>query len=168
MRKYVRVSNGLVVELLNTDGDIATMFPPELVWVDVTDTVPAPSQNWFADSTNSVWSFTAPATSAPTLADAAAALTDAVQAWLDTTVRANGYDSVVSCVSYRGSTEPQWDADATAAMAWRDAVWKAAFQWQQDAIANPPATFPTPQEVIAQLPQPEAFGWVAHTPGSSG
>ncbi len=30
-----------------------------------------------------------------------------------------------------------------------------------------PATFPTSQEVIAQLPQPEAFGWVVHQPGAN-
>lgn len=102
----------------------------------------------------------------PTLADAAAALTVAVQAWLDATACGNGYDSIASCVSYRGSSVAQWDADAVAALAWRDAVWQAAFQWQQDALANPPSTFPTSQEVIAELPQPEAFGWVVHAPGA--
>lgn len=29
------------------------------------------------------------------------------------------------------------------------------------------ATFPTSAEVIAQLPQPEAFGWAIHPPGAS-
>ena len=105
---------------------------------------------------------------APTLADAAAALTADVQAWLDATAQGNGYDSLASCISYRGSSVAQWDADATAALAWRDAVWQAAFQWQQDAMANPPATFPTSAEVIALLPQPEAFGWVVHAPGAAG
>lgn len=104
---------------------------------------------------------------APTPADAAAALTSDVQAWLDATAQGNGYDSIASCISYRGSSVAQWDADATAALAWRDAVWQACFQWQQDALANPPATFPTSAEVIAQLPQPEAFGWVVHAPGAT-
>ena len=104
---------------------------------------------------------------APTLADAAAALTADVQSWLDAAAQGNGYDSLASCISYRGSAVVQWDADAQAALKWRDAVWQACFQWQQNAKANPPATFPTSQEVIAQLPQPEAFGWVVHTPGSS-
>lgn len=104
---------------------------------------------------------------APTLADAAAALTADVQAWLDATARGNGYDSIASCISYRGSSVVQWDTDATAALAWRDAVWQAAFQWQQDALANPPATYPASAEVIAQLPQPETFGWIVHQPGAS-
>jgi hypothetical protein len=104
---------------------------------------------------------------APTMADAAAALTADVQSWLDATAQANGYDSLASCISYRNDPVTQWAADAAAALAWRSAVWQACFQWQQNAQANPPATFPTSQEVIAQLPQPEAFGWVVHTPGSS-
>lgn len=104
----------------------------------------------------------------PTMADAAAALTVDVQAWLDATARANGYDSLASCISYKDSAVAQWATDATAAIAWRDAVWQACFQWQQDAIANPPAIFPTSEEVIAQLPQPEAYGWVQHDPGATG
>lgn len=103
----------------------------------------------------------------PTLAEAAAALTVAVQAWLDATAGQNGYDSIASCISYAGSTVAQWDADAMAASKWRDAVWQACFQWQQAASTKPPATFPTSAEVIAQLPQPEAFGWVTHAPGST-
>lgn len=103
----------------------------------------------------------------PSLADCAAALKIDVQAWLDTTASQNGYDSLASCISYAGSTVAQWNADAVAAHAWRDAVWLACFQWQQSASTNPPATFPNSVEVIAQLPQPEAFGWVVHSPGAS-
>jgi hypothetical protein len=101
------------------------------------------------------------------MADAAAALTADVQAWLDATAQGNGYDSIASCVSYRDSAIAQWAADAAAAIVWRDAVWLACFQWQQSASTNPPATFPTSAEVIAQLPQPEAFGWVVHAPGAT-
>ncbi len=91
-------------------------------------------------------------------------ITADIQAWLDATAAQNGYDSLASCISYAGSTVAQWDADAVAAHAWRDAVWLACFQWQQSASTNPPATFPTSAEVIAQLPQPEAFGWVVNAP----
>lgn len=102
----------------------------------------------------------------PSLADCASALKIDVQAWLDATAAKNGYDSLASCISYQGSAVAQWNSDAVAAHAWRDAVWQACFQWQQSAIANPPSTFPTSAEVIAQLPQPEAFGWVVHSPGA--
>ena len=108
----------------------------------------------------------APQPPAPTMADIAAALTADIQAWLDVTAGQNGYDSLASCISYTGSTITQWQADAVAALAWRDAVWQACFLWQQSAIANLPATFPTSAEVIAQLPQPETFGWITHQPGA--
>ena len=104
---------------------------------------------------------------APTLADAAAALTVDVQEWLDATAGQNGYDSLASCISYLNSSIPQYAADAAAALAWRDAVWPDCFQWQQNAQDNPPSTFPTSAEVIAQLPQPETFGWVVHVPGAT-
>jgi hypothetical protein len=103
----------------------------------------------------------------PTLADAAAALTNDVQAWLDVIAQGNGYDSIASCISYAGDAIAQWSADAEVAKAWRSAVWQACFQWQQNALSNPPTTFPTSAEVIAQLPQPEQFGWVVHQPGAS-
>lgn len=102
-----------------------------------------------------------------TLAEAAAALSADVQAWLDEIAETDGYDSLASCISYRDSAVAQWAADAAAAIAWRDAVWQAAFQWQQAALANPPTSFPTSAEVIAQLPQPEAYGWVVHSPGAT-
>lgn len=125
-------------------------------WRAVTD-----SSNLHPDETFS----TQPPT--PTLSDAASLLMADVQAWLDVTAQANGYDSIASCISYRNSSVSQWDADAAAALAWRDAVWQACFQWQQDALANPPDTFPASQEVIAQLPKPAQFGWVVHPPGAS-
>jgi hypothetical protein len=103
----------------------------------------------------------------PTMADCASALKSDVQAWLDATASQNGYDSIASCISYAGSTIAQWSADAVAASKWRDAVWLACFQWQQSAAASPPTNFPTSAQVIAQLPQPEAFGWVTHAPGST-
>lgn len=35
MKTYARIENNIVVELLDTDGDIAEMFHPDMVWVDV-------------------------------------------------------------------------------------------------------------------------------------
>jgi hypothetical protein len=103
----------------------------------------------------------------PTMPDVASTLMQDVQAWLDATASQNGYDSIASCISYKNSAITQWAADATAAIAWRDAVWQACFQWQQSASANPPATFPTSAQVIDQLPQPTTFGWVSHQPGAT-
>jgi hypothetical protein len=102
----------------------------------------------------------------PTLEAAAAALTVDVQAWLDATAQGNGYDNIATCVSYTSSAIEQWKADALAATAWRDAVWQACFLWQQSALSDPPAEPPTAEQVIAAMPQPEAFGWVPHSPGA--
>jgi hypothetical protein len=103
----------------------------------------------------------------PTMADIAATLTADIQSWLDGIAAQNGYDSLASCISYKDSAIAQWAADATAALTWRDAVWQAAFAWQQAAIANPPATFPTSAQVIAGLPQAVNYGWVVHEPGAA-
>lgn len=91
--------------------------------------------------------------------------TNAVQAWLDSTARQNNYDSIASCISYLNSTVPQYKADATAAIVWRDAVWQACYQMQQAQSVNPPNPLPTYDELIAQLPQPSAFGWIVHSAG---
>ena len=104
---------------------------------------------------------------APTFAEVVQALMPGVQAWMEGVVRANGYDSVISCASYANSGVEQWRNDALAVIAWRDAVWQAAYAWQAGANGQLPATIPTLAEVIAQLPQPEAFDWVAHDPGYS-
>lgn len=103
----------------------------------------------------------------PTFADVVQALMPGVQAWMESVVRANGYDSVISCASYANSSVEQWRKDALAVIAWRDAVWQAAYAWQSGANGELPATIPTLAQVIAQLPQPETFNWVAHDPGYS-
>lgn len=35
MKNYARIEGGIVAELFETDGDIAEMFHPDLVWVEV-------------------------------------------------------------------------------------------------------------------------------------
>ena len=47
MKTYARIQDGLIVELLTTDGNISTMFNPTLVWLDVS------SQSGIAEG----WSF---------------------------------------------------------------------------------------------------------------
>jgi hypothetical protein len=46
MKTYARVYNGIVRELLSTDGDITKMFHPDLVWIDVTGFDPRPQEGW--------------------------------------------------------------------------------------------------------------------------
>lgn len=62
MRTYARIVDGIVVELFDTDADIATLFHAEMVWVDITDAKPVrPAERWTAVQTAGGWSFSAPA-----------------------------------------------------------------------------------------------------------
>lgn len=44
--RYARIDSGIVAELVDTDADIASLFPPELVWMPVTPDV---AQGWTFD-----------------------------------------------------------------------------------------------------------------------
>jgi len=102
----------------------------------------------------------------PTFADYVVAFTAGLQAWMEATAHTNAYDSVLSCVSYKDSGVAQFAQDAAAMVAWRDALWRWASQWQGGYNGQLPSPIPTLEEVIALAPQPEAFNWVVHTPGT--
>jgi hypothetical protein len=67
MRTYARVSDEeLVHELFSTDGNMADMFAPEMIWVDVTDMVPMPQPGWSAvKQPDDSWVFAPPVPWAP-------------------------------------------------------------------------------------------------------
>jgi hypothetical protein len=74
MRTYARIQNGIVAEVLKTDGDITRMFNPALVWVDVSSRADV-IEGWHFDGSN----FTAPTTNhtsaqAPSIAELQAQL----------------------------------------------------------------------------------------------
>lgn len=60
MKIYARIDKGIVMEMFSTDADIADLFHPELVWVDVTDVTPQPDDNWGATESGGQWAFVAP------------------------------------------------------------------------------------------------------------
>lgn len=95
----------------------------------------------------------------PTFEQILAAVTPGVQLWMDQVVQQKGYDNVVSCATYATSGVPEFKADADVIIAWRDAVWVAAYAWRDGLNGQLPETIPTIEEVIAQLPQPGDFGW---------
>lgn len=66
MKTYARVYRGVVVEFFETDGDIATMFHPDLIWVDVSDAMPPPGYMWTAEQVEGAWNFSEPAIVPPT------------------------------------------------------------------------------------------------------
>lgn len=77
--------------------------------------------------------------------------------WLDSVVQAKGYDSIVSCASYANSTDPTFRAEAEAAIAWRDAVYRRGYE----ILSDIPDGVTTPDDVMALLPQPREYGWTA-------
>ncbi|MFL9930867.1 DUF4376 domain-containing protein [Paraburkholderia sp. RL18-103-BIB-C] len=81
MKTYARIDNEQVAELFETDGNMAEMFHPAIVWVDVTLVSPQPVVGWGAAETNAVWSFSAPA--APTAAQLLASAQSAQSAAID-------------------------------------------------------------------------------------
>lgn len=68
----------------------------------------------------------------------------AARAGIERTAAALGYDSSAALVSYAVSANESWAAEAKAFVAWRDAVWMAAFAAME---TNPPM-----QDFIAALP----------------
>lgn len=72
----------------------------------------------------------------------------AVQAHLDAAAQSRLYTDGNSLATYTASTNPQWAAEASAFVAWRDDVWAQVYaMW-----ASPPDPVPTPAEVVAGLP----------------
>lgn len=78
-------------------------------------------------------------------------LTDYVQRHLDATVKAKGYDSVLSAATYATSANSKFKADGIAAIKWRDAVWTACYAMLTDAKTGV-KPIPTEDELLASLP----------------
>lgn len=90
----------------------------------------------------------------------------ALEQWMLQTVRQNGYDSILSCISYIHSSNTVWKADAQAVIDWRDALWTAAYAYRNSLNGVVPSPVPTIEQIIAQLPQPSTFNWTMHDPGA--
>lgn len=75
----------------------------------------------------------------------------AIQAHVDQTANAKGYDSGASCAGYASSSVSSWSSEATAFIAWRDAVWLYVYA-QLAAVEAQQRSQPTPSELVAELP----------------
>lgn len=80
-----------------------------------------------------------------------------VQAHIDSVARAHGYNDGMTCVSYQGSANPTWAAEAQTFLAWRDAVWSYAYT-QIAAVQSGQRPQPTVAGFVAELP---AIEWPA-------
>jgi hypothetical protein len=74
-----------------------------------------------------------------------------VQAHLDATARAKGYDSALSCVSYIDSTVASYRTEATKMRDWRDAVWMRCYALMAEVQAGT-RPIPNEEELVALLP----------------
>lgn len=75
----------------------------------------------------------------------------AIQAHVEATARARGYHDAATCASYIGSTIAAWQADATAFVAWRDAVWLYVYA-QLAAVQAEQRAQPSIEDLVAELP----------------
>ncbi|TXH10945.1 MAG: hypothetical protein E6R03_14840 [Hyphomicrobiaceae bacterium] len=83
---------------------------------------------------------------------AAKRLEDAVQAHIEATAKANGYDGEASLASYVASANSEWAQDAAVFVQWRDAVWTAA-QVGIDQVKSGQAEIADIDAFIASLPK---------------
>jgi len=79
-----------------------------------------------------------------------AKIISAIDASVENVARGLGYNSAAHCASYVASTVPEWKSEAESFVAWRDAVWVAAFASQAAAQAS--GETPSVEDVLAALP----------------
>lgn len=75
----------------------------------------------------------------------------AIVAMLDAKAQERRYDNAISISTYVGSTNPQWASEATAYVAWRDAVWAYAYA-ELDKVTSGQRPQPSVAELLAELP----------------
>lgn len=81
-------------------------------------------------------------------------LTAVVQSWMDKTVQARNYDSILTACSYAGSADEKFNAEGTACKAWRDRVWRTCYAIEDEVLAGT-RKVPTEEELITELPELE-------------
>lgn len=77
--------------------------------------------------------------------------TDAIQLHIDSTAQARSYADGVALSSYVSSTHAGWAVEATAFVAWRDAVWTYALT-QFSAVRTGSRPAPTIATLLGELP----------------
>jgi len=85
---------------------------------------------------------------APTVTD----YENAIQALIEETAQSRQFRDAVTLASYTASTNPVWSAQATAFVAWRDAVWMYAYE-ELEKVTNGTRPQPTVSEILDELPK---------------
>lgn len=133
--RYVQRRDGKIVGLyakpqLETDGSLITDAEP------------------LANDHPEILAFLHPE---PTPEQIRAKLEAALDAHVDATARSMGYRSSESCAGYAASTDPVFQAEALAFIAWRDDLWRAAIAVMQAVLAGQRAV-PAATELLAEMP----------------
>lgn len=142
MTLYARIASGVVAELLETDADIADLFPPTLVWVPAT---PSVAQGW----TYTAGAFSAPPP--PPAPDIPSQVVPMVQLRLDSFARTAGFDNIFTACTYTNSSNPKRRARALYCETMRDTYWNMCEQIEAEVLAGI-RPVPTEAEVLALLP----------------
>jgi hypothetical protein len=74
----------------------------------------------------------------------------AVEARIETVAQSRQFSGALSLASYTDSTNPVWQAEARAFVAWRDAVWAYALA-QIEAVGQNPTDL-SPEAFLANAP----------------
>ncbi|WP_160286407.1 hypothetical protein [Pseudomonas knackmussii] len=146
MKTYARIEAGAVAELFSTDGDIAEMFHPDLVWVEVPDGVEV-ATGWTYEGGE----FHAPTLPVPTTEQVFASMQGAVQAHMDDEAQTHGYDGILSLCTYATSTNDKFRAEGQAGVEWRDKCWAYGYALLAEVDAGS-REIPTVREVLGELP----------------
>lgn len=88
---------------------------------------------------------------APSPEEMVKALTDAVQAAMDSRAQMVGYDDIKTAITYRGDPNAKFSGEAEAFFSWRSAVWTQAYAHLALVQAGE-APMPTVEEAIAMMP----------------
>jgi hypothetical protein len=77
---------------------------------------------------------------------------NAIQALIEETAQSRQFRDAATMASYTSSTIPLWSAQATAFVAWRDAVWMYAYE-ELDKVTTGTRPQPTVSEILDELPK---------------
>lgn len=92
-----------------------------------------------------------------------------LQEWLDGVARQKRYDSALSCISYEGCGEEEWEHDAAVMKAYRTRLWRWGYAQQTTLNTMSPSELAalTVEDVIAQAPKAEDSGWIVPEAGAN-
>ena len=81
-----------------------------------------------------------------------AALTKAVQDYMDATVQARGYDGIATACTYATSSDETFAHEGQCCVHWRDKVWRYCYNALDEVLAGK-RDIPTAEELISELPE---------------